>query len=524
MKLEITRVDVGGELALATMTHKGEQLQWQLSFIDKLERHTARQRQERQLEEFPTFDIFEQINSYWSHQDPSVQDKIFDVYRRIRDVLYQIWDTHELTKTLYPLVAELYQYHQMETIKDWYVFHSGLTLHPKWDLKDVYTSDSAGTRDKTYLKSEYKELTMLTVAIRAMIPVWGEFITKTAREKGTAFKEYYAFKLLSYASLMHSVAMERLRLYVEVSIPQDKTQESAILRAISSDDYPIWLLSKVVVRRLAVADMRPLDPDSNLVTFIYRYIGQMVKGQDNTFMGLIKPKQIEGQSQEGENNLSKLEGYKIKEAIPAGDIAMLAFDITNHRKVIDRVCPDLDAQLLQQSLTSVQALADKDIQRPQLSVMQWVLSPVLNPRGAEHLNKVSIMENLAITQAMLWHRGHFDIAALLTAIPLSNEQMMNVQGNESRTKMKGEVFEELNRLFPYTRKPPKQKIQRDANAGVNNINLIATEFSRADWRLTVPADWVAKLTGNKNNRLFTTPFDIKIKLAALAIAVADGKF
>jgi hypothetical protein len=49
-------------------------------------------------------------------------------------------------------------------------------------------------------------------------------------------------------------------------------------------------------------------------------------------------------------------------------------------------------------------------------------------------------------------------------------------------------------------------------------------FSECDWRLTLPADWVVKVTNNRNNRRYYTPHDIKIKLANLVKAIGQRTF
>lgn len=522
MKLEINRVDLSGQVAQATMSHKGQTLHWNLSLFEKLEKSTTRQRNERSSEVLPNFDIFEQINSYWAYLDVSVQDKIFDVYQRIRDTFWAIWNTQELTKALYPLVAELFQYHDLEEVRHWYNFKSTLTIHPNWDLKEEFPTDRDNSmmRDRTYLKEHYRQLTVLAVAIRAMIPIWGEFITRTHKEKGTALKEYYAFKLLAFSNIMHSVAMERLKLYVEASLPQDKSMESAILKAVSSEEFPIWVLSLVTVRRLAVADLRGMDPNSHLVTFIFKYIGQKVKGHDNSFMGMVKPKQVEGQAQDGENNLSKLEGIKVKQDIPAGDTEIMAFDMRNHRKIIERICPDLDPKILEMSMASVRNLESEDIQQAQTLVLKQVLAPVIPARGVDYLKKPQMVEVMGIAQAMLWQRGHRELAGLLTAIAQSNEVEMQL-GVETRTRMSREMYDQLCKYWPFSRRASnKPKASRAPNVAITNIDSISQQFSKFDWKLTLPDEWVVPLTGNKNNRRYSTPHDIKIKLGALAIATA----
>ncbi|MNU19679.1 hypothetical protein D3C71_79120 [compost metagenome] len=500
----------------AAMTHNGQEITWSVALLEKTSYKGE-------------FDIFEQINGFWKHQPAAVQDKIFDVYQRIRNVYDATWDTSsELTRALYPLVAELFTYHELPAVRHWVDFHS--TIATPETLKDTFKEsyEQPGTRERTYLKEDYRNLVVLTVALRAMVPVWGEFISLTYRENGTTLKEYYAFRLLAHANVMKSEAMERLRVYVEHSLPADKSKAAAILGGISSEDFPTWVLGLVVVRRLTVGDVRGMDPQTTLITLIYKYIHSRVKSHDNSFIGLVKEKSVEGgSSQEGENNLSKLEGYKVKQDIPAGDIVALEYFMQDVHGLAARVCPDMDPALLQQSLTSIQALEKEQIREPQMLLTQWIMSKAVPPRGLRLVSKKQCLDAMAITQAALWHRGHLELAALVSAIAQTNDHGELQQGGvDSRARIPKETIEELHELFPYPRRPSGKsaKVGRQNSPGQVAVENMAELFSECDWRLTLPADWVAKVTNSRNNRRYYVPHDIKVKLANLVKSLGQRSF
>lgn len=514
MRLYINQYALQSAPTEVLLEHNNTVLAWNIALFDRMPFSNE-------------VDIFEQINGYWASLVRSTQDKIFDVYVRIREVFDQIYVINELTKSLYVLVKELYTYHDLASIDHWKRFHSNLIL-PE-GLKDEFNEshETSGTRERTYLKTDYQGLVTLSIALRAMVPVWGEFISSTKRETGTNFKEYYAFKLLAHSSIYHSDAMERLRVYVEHSIPNDKSKSSAILEGISSEDFPFWILGLVVVRRLSVGDVRGTVPNSSLVMFIYNYIRQKVQGHDNSFMGMVKEKIIDGQGQEGENNLSKLEGYKIKQEIPAGDIVTIEHSLLDPDSIALRICPDLDLSLLRASQISVQVLATERIWEPQITIMQWVLNlkQSVSPRGILHLSKKSILQAMAITQALLWHRGHYELAALVSAIEQPNLDELHLGVNDSRSRILKEQQEQLDFLFPYSNKSVgKQKTVKRVNPATEAIESVCLQMSVHPWKLTLPQEWAMQVTGNKNVRRYAVPHDIKIKLASLAIAVAKRSF
>lgn len=514
MKLDINKYGAIGTPSEVLLTHGDQVITWNIALFDKMSFSGE-------------FDIFEQINGYWGHLPKTDQDKIFDIYKRIRIVFDEVWETNELTRQLHVLIKELYQFHELADVKHWKDFHSNLILPA--GLRDAFmeSHETPGTRERTYLKEDYHWLVTLSIALRAMIPIWGEFISRTKKDTGTTFKEYYAFQLLAYSNIYKSEPMERLRVYVEHSLPPDKSKSAAILGGISSEDFPLWVLGLVVVRRLSVGNVLGTDPSSSLVTFIYKYIGQKVKGHDNSFIGMVKDKPFEGHGQEGENNLSRLEGYKVKQEIPAGDIAIIGFYAQDIDALALLICPDIDLNLVRLSEISVQALSHEHIWPPQIALIQWVLKQkqAIPPRGLQHLSKTSILRCMAVTQALLWHRNHYELAALLSSVEQSNVDEQQLGGTDSRARISKDQMEVLETLFPYSRRPTgKQKLTKRPNPAADSIDSMSVLFSEHDWKITLPSEWVAQVTSNRNNRRYAVPQNVKILLANLVIQIAQRTF
>lgn len=515
MRFVVEKTDLSGLPSMARLEHNDEIIHWNVGLFDKMSYN----------DNGPDFDMFDHINSYWQSLPVPEQDKIFDVYKRIKDTFESVWDADVLTKDLYSLVSELYQYHELQTLRHWIDFHSNIIIPNDLHEEYIDSHDNPGTRERTYLKEDYKWLVTLSVALRIIIPVWGEFISRTRRTTGTVFKEYYAYKLLSQTNLIKSEPMERLRIYVERSLPMDKSKSAAILGGISSTDFPIWVLALVLVRRLSVGDVRGIDNKSTLITFIYKFIRQKVATHDNSFVGLVKDKPLDGQGQESETNLSRLEGYKIKQELPAGDIAIIEYYMQDTESIVRRICPDIDINLLYQSNETIAELATQQIWTPQIVITQWVLKKVVPPKGLLYLNKLMVLRAMAAAQALLWHKQHYVLAALVGAVEHTNFDELQLGGTDSRARIPKELQEELGKYYLYFRKPSgKQKVIKSVNPAIEAIDSVASMLSEHPWRLTIPQDWLEKVTNNKNSRLFTIPHNIKIVLANLVLEIAKKEF
>lgn len=509
MKLQIVRTEYDGTPSEAILTHKTETLSFNIALFDRTSYSGG-------------YDIFEEINGFWANSQESTQDNIFSIYKKIRELFDTVWEIDKLTLTLYRLVEELFIFHPIEDIHHWVWFYGN--VHLPLGLRDAFTDsyEMPGTRERTYLKEDYRWLVSLSVSLRLMIPIWGEFVSRT-KKNNTVFKEYYAFQLLAQANLIRSEPMERLRIYVDHSLPQEKSKSSAIFGGVSSVDFPLWILALVAIRRLSIGDVRGGDGTSSLVTFIYKFIGQKVKGHDKSFNGLIKDKVSEGQAVDGENNLSKLEGYKIKQEIAAGDIAVISYFLKSQMEIATAICPTIDPKLVYDSLRSVRALENKQIWKPQHIVTQWVLKKVIPPMGLLHVSKHQVLDAMGITQALLWHRGFYEIAALVTAINQENIEELSICGCDSRARITKDQLEELDLLYPYTRKPVgKQRVVKHINVAVEAIESVVNMFSEHDWILTLP-DYMLEKIEDSGSR-YSTPHNAKILLANLTIELAKRTF
>lgn len=499
---------------VAILRHKNKELKWNIKLIDKASIK-------------PDVDIFHQINGFWAKGIAEEKlDQIFEVYERIHTTFDEIWETEDLARALLPLVAELCSYHQLDDVRKWMDFYSD--IHMPQNLNDEFSDahSSIGTRDRTYLREDYKQLVTLSIVLRPMLLVWGEYVFRTEKEHGTNWKEYKAFELLAQSYILEEgkcYPMERLRRYVELSLPTVKEFDSAILDGLSTEDFSTWILALVTIRRLAIGDISGTDPDFNLVAFIYRYVGQKVKGHDHSFMGMVKPKIPESQSGDSENNLSKLEGYKIKQEIPEGDIADVEHYISDMQALAIRVCPSMTDHLglLQESITSVKQMASEQIWEPQLTLIQWTLAEAVSPRAFPYLSKKSVLEAMAVAQAVLWHREHYELAGLMTAVAQSNQQELQLTGVIPQARIPTTMVDELNRLYPHPRRQSgKQKSQKEKNVAVLNIDTTTKQFRENEWRLTLPNKWLSKIVQNTSDRRYAVPYDVKIKMAKLAIEIA----
>jgi hypothetical protein len=482
------------------------------------------------------FEHFDEINAYWQQTPVAHQDLVFDTYKKIYTVLNESPDIQSMTREMRPLATRLIDLHSLDDLDYWIWLKSPLLVPT--GIKRVFNpeEDTSWTREKTYLEDDYRKLVTLTLAMRVMIPVWEEFILQTKKEIGPTFKEYQAFDLISNAQAMYSEAMRRLEIFVVNTIPKDRSKEAAVFSGVSTEDFPEWILAVTVVRRLTSADIRGINSDHTLVTYLHNYIDQRSKSLENR-TGVIKPKYATESSGGDENsNHSKLEGFKIKEAIAEGDVACIrryiALSINqaygrepnSSLSLINRLSTEPDMpELVRMSVESTQALFGEQLTSHQITIAGWILANYIPCEAIPYLNKSDILSMIALSQAYLWSRGYHSLAGLISAIP---RNYIDASGNiiaDNKMRMSSENATKFGKMFPYLKRTSSRaKNAKSINPSVASIDAVIEGISCYQWTLTLPPRWIEYLQGNEVSVRLRVPENIRDILASLIMEL-DNK-
>lgn len=516
MKLYTENIETNNRQKEVILEHKGEKLRWDFNSAYK---------NLKQLE----YDIFTHINQYFDRLNEEKLDYIFSLYKQIRTIFDEIYDRRKLTESLYPLVSELADQFDLADVQNWIMNKSDVIIPDESIIKINYISspDISGTREQTYIREDYVKLISLCLMLRVILPIWGEYITKTHSETGTKFKEQDAFRLISSSKIMHCEAMQKLKVYVEFATIIGKKKPSSIIDGISSEDFPDWILSLVVIKRLCVVDFRGIDGTTTIPSQIYGFISQRIKGLDtksSSSVGIIKNKPFDDDGQKGDQNISRLESYKAKQEIFPGDIVALEFAASDPFAVAQLLVPGINPDLLISALKTTEVLNTKRIYEPQIIILQWVVKHVIPTRSIDYLSKATVVKLLAVCQAVLWHKGYKELAGLCTALVQPNLDEMFTSGNDSRARIPKEMLDELDILFPFKKRPAgRQKNIKLVNQAVMNIDSVADQFSSYNWIFTIENKLLKEITTTSGHRRYFIPHNFKVMLTTLVLELSRQK-
>jgi hypothetical protein len=406
MRIELDPNKSLGQCTLK-LTHRDDTLLWDVS--------TYYQRSGERTTALEDNSVFEEINAYMATLPAETQNKIWVIYREARDILDTHYDILALQRPLKDLVHRLYELIRFENVEYWLSFRGvrlPTTLKEQYEQRDI--------PERTYLKYDYTQLVALAVSLRPMLPIWGEFIGLTQKETGNAFKEYQAFGLLYNASIQASEPMRRLLVYIQAFVDQTIVSNSAKLSGLSGAELPNYVLALTVVRRLTIGQINAREDNSSLISNVHQYIQNNLKSLDRKIgapkfggNGHVVDKRGPEESLD-DNKASVIEGYKLKQEFPDGDLVLLSVHTENVTSLLTAIDPDIPETYLQQCLESVSAIETVSVQPHQIALTQWVIDRGLPAHGVIQLPKPALLRVFAITQAALWHWGYYDLAALVT--------------------------------------------------------------------------------------------------------------
>jgi hypothetical protein len=512
-----------GNGIFAYVEHDDQKLEWLVT--DVLDKNRIK-----------TFDPFEQVNLFLTELSPVSQEKIWLAYNECFEILRAnirpIVLIQQLQKQIKLIYDEIDQ-SKIENFVNGLVFSREIIVPKRYSEHYIQNEEKPTTPEKTYTRQDYLRLISLSIALRLMIPIWGEFISLTKHETGTTHKKLIAYSLLAKTNLVKSAAIEKLTLYIAQNLKEDHSLTTAVVEHIGREDYVAWILASVVLERVCSSDIRGNEDTLCLVVMCYHFIHPFTQANtnSNSFGEQVKEKKF-ASGDGGDQDPSRLECYKIKSEHSQGQISahQVYLRDSNIHKVARRVYPDIDLDLFEEFKQANMELLKTDIQHCQICLMAWMLKPAFSPRAAFHIRKEyvdglgsSLINGLTIGQTILWQTNHKKLALLATSIPISNDDAYHIGGYGTVSRILKDQNAKLEALYPYKRIPIGKPNTKVVNPAINAINSIADDFLAREWMLTAPDSILTQYSKEeiKIHRRISAPHEIKILLADLAIQIAE---
>lgn len=442
--------------------------------------------------------VFEFINSYLARLPIRRQEAIFNVYKRIKEIMDKVYMDSKRQTLLIAQVKELYVQIQLDEV----VYHTAnhLRVVVPNSIMDRYedleiSQRKAGDdtyRKRTYLRKEYVELVDTAIALKAMIPIWGEYLSKiTGESLGGTYKEIRCLELLKNTTILRSEVVRRLREYIEITVPGNKEVMSSILHGMGTTDLPDWLLAIAMVRKICVVELSSGDDSANLVSVVYSSVMNTIRSMDRKLSGSTKRLRSLDKPKSGnafDESRDVMSIYKIKERISIGDLIdgdMYAVEYLDIARRLLGHAPD--PVIVEKCVQAIGVLKEHNFtpSEDQEKIVRWLISPVISPWTIDNVTYVSLLHLIAASQIVLLHLNLPDVAVLLTAEIMLDDNGVVIGGIESRSRISKEYAAKFSDTHPYyhVKGGRTTDVVNVAHKGVDDLTKA---FSRCDWKLLAP--------------------------------------
>jgi hypothetical protein len=505
MQLGLGGVDVIKKKLVLTVTHNDQTL----TFSGTTFRYNI----------FEEEDVFRIINLYLQTLSVNKQAEIFEHFAKIRYDLENIWDKNTLYSKLSAVVSSLYSLFDFDTVKEWILKNINIpNLEANFSGTYEPSMDDSGSRDQTYLRSDYTDLVTLSVLLRLMLPIWHEFIERTKKEYGNSFKEYYAFRILRNSNLYHCRAMDKLVTWISFPITAHLDDSQLILSGISSEDIPQWLLALVVIRRLVIGKIEGADQNVHLITYIHKFVIRKIQTSKLSGSDMIRPKKTRTDD-ENEDKESSLDRYKIKYNVAPGEVVEMEFALSNTDNLIKMLAPQLDMKLVETNLQTVQRLQQVNLIDEQIILLSWVTSKVISTKGILYLNKSFLLNIMAVAQAIYTDMGYPAIGFMLTAYPVKTVDYL-LTTTDGKSRVPKEIIDDLSYHYPFVKRSGRKgNVTKTISPAMAAIDRIVSGFSSKSWALTASDDQLRTVYGDYFTRQWSAPSDIRTQLCKALISL-----
>ncbi len=531
MQFDVTQFQKNGFVEMG-IVHKGETLVFSTSTFGKVNLPN----QEK---------VFDGINAYFKTLSEDDQDHIFMTYKNIREILTETIDMLQVIRYLRAYVNELYERMPLDGICKWLLTYGNLYIPAPPEVYDVLPEDSVYNtrrqREQTYLKADYINLATLAMAVRPLIPIWGEFIDQGGYGIGAIDqKELEAVSLITDTELIYwpsvpedtsdeaelDSAFGKLHRHISLTTSDQEFEPNNIWRGRNSEDVPTQAHAKVLVRRLTIMDLTDHASGHNIVANIYQYVKNNLKSSDRKPSDQIKNKRDETYQRDEDDKSSFIEDYKTKVRISKGDIALLNKASREIETIARTVDPTYDPAKLNICLGMIDKLYKERPYGHQIELAQWVLAKGFSPKAFGHIRKSNLVRLFACAQALLWHWGYVDLATLMTVrqINVTDEQTPYITAHtRTNTRILGKFADDLAQYYPHNK--PQRVSKNSDGKGVNfasaNITNLTKTILGGNWKYVGVKELLKESGQPAGRNILVVPPTIKNRLSELAIHLAQ---
>lgn len=511
MRIEVDATSPTGAFQSVCVVHGDKSIRWNTQTYSKLKFNDPA-------------GIFKEVNEFWATLPEATQARVFDAYEKIYSCLTtpedgegQVVDSGQQAFKLKQYVAQIYEsFHATDAEK----IVNQLNLTYPSTMPEDYGSE--GNNGRTHTRSDYRRLVQLAVRLRPMLPIFGQYIRTFHDVAGTQYRESSAVALLEHSDVLEMPAVEKLISFMEGALTNFKHRNSTILGGLGTAEMPDWLVAKAVFRRVAPGEVHCMDDVSSIISNVHNFVVKSTLDSVPRSFGGTRKKLRTPEGSKADENVSFLESIRIREEVSSGMKVLVNTYSRSILAIALRVDPSLPHEYVDSCVQVNMRRLAKVVHPVHEIIARWVLSRGCPPSHYDLCQREGNYRYVAAAQALLWHWGYMDIAALMEAEPLQDATAAPMASLWMHDSISRDRLEKLRERYPH----PLPLARRDqspdeANVGVADITELARLIYNEEWLLNEDSRFYSRVNHNEHGYLILPP-GFKNILADLLLEVSAG--
>lgn len=423
------------------------------------------------------------LNGFINMKGNLFRDKLYDKFVECKNIITIQATLPELDPLPYGIVHNISDMFDFNEVCEYVKTYPGINIPST--LQDVFDEsiliDERGTREQTYLKSDYVELIALITILKATAGPLGSFASfKSGVLSSGSYKEYILFNFYRTSKLFQTPPF--VKLYASMNKLVDrlkKDSEASAIRVISGtmtmDSMPQLITALVVIQRLLLNNELDDSVLRNTVTKINSFAGDQLALKDkNGSAGNVKIKyftdedtssnEAESVFESSRSNSSTTQGQHEEFTFVSNDIYKLAgqLGVTASKRRIDIYLKEF---IKFKDINEYMPISES------IYITSWLYTGILHPFAFKQLEPDAIVKHLTLAFLYLMENDYIDIAMILSSTAItSNEHRVNFA---LRNKLEPVVKFNLDTMWSHMKKATINGRPKEVNYAEYSITKIA---------------------------------------------------
>ena len=309
--------------------------------------------------------------------------------------------------------------------------------------------------------------------------------------------------------------------YITASTQNQPQTMSTLLKGLGTHELSEWAATQIIVRQLSICYTHN-DVRSNVIANIFKYLTELFSGIDRRFDGTVKQKYPAYDI--GDENQSLIEQYKIKQQIATGDYILVSAYTEYVDSILAKTDPAIQRSMFDTCYKNIIRHKAKLSFGPAHDVLAQYTVTEIPAEALDNLPLDEVCIVMAVAQAALWTWGFYDLAALITSVPIkssSGEASILAAGQGSRLTKAN--LDKMLAMFPYVKASKDNSGKAsEVNYGYRALNEVYGRIAGRVWRMYGPAELVKLVSCRHGNDIWDVPPDLKNQICLLICKITGA--